>query len=167
MRLALFAVNLVAMVATLAAAEPTMIVHLLDHTRKSDADYKLVRRVQGDTRPLFWIDWSKKWRAIDSTKSVAGQEAASLIALLRQSLANTEAGHLCGHDPIYGIEATDADGKSLKTSLCFTCGTWVQPGKRLDITGPMGIEHPLCQALRKVVELPKAVLDADAAKKAK
>lgn len=147
------------MTSFLCAAEPKITVHLLDYTRESDTENKLTRRVEGDKRPLFWIDWSKKWRAIDSTKALSGREASDLIALMRQNLADSEAGHFCGHDPIYGIEFTDSDGKTLITSLCFKCGTWVQPDKRLNISGkPMGIEHPLCQALRKVIELPKVML---------
>ena len=151
----------------LTAGELSVTVHLLDHTRKSDTRYKLDRPIKGDKRPQFWIDWSKKWRDITVTETVKGAEATALNALLREALANSEAMHFCGHDPIYDIEAIDPEGKTLKTSLCFTCGTWVQPGKRLDIGGPPGIENPLCVALRKAIELPKAILDAEAARKAK
>lgn len=151
----------------LIAGEPSVRVHLLDHTRKSDTPNKFDRPIKGDTRPQFWIDWSKKWRDIKATATVKGAEATALQALLREALANTEAMHFCGHDPIYGIEAMDAEGKTLKTSLCLTFGTWVQPGKRLDIAGPPGIENRLCVVLRKVIELPKEILDAEAARKAK
>lgn len=166
MRLIITVVSLASISSVLRAVQPTITIHLLDHTRKSDTKNKLVRTIVGDTRKLFWIDWSKKWRAIDSTKTVSEREAVDLIALLRRNLASSEAGHFCGHDPIYGIEATDSDGKILKTSLCFTCSTWVQPDKRLNINGPVGIENPVCQALRKIIELPKEVLDAAATKNA-
>lgn len=135
-----------------------MTVHLLDHTR-----YSLDKKrepIDSDPKKRFWIDWSKEWRNINDTRSVKGDEAVALHTLLRESLVNSEAQHFCGHDPIYGIVAVDAEGKILKTSLCFTCGTWVRPNERLDIAGPMGIENPLCVALRKIIELPKEVIDA-------
>lgn len=161
-RLVLTTLGLISITSVLHAAEPTVTVHLLDHTGKSDTKNKLVPTKKGDTRTLFWIDWSRNWRAIDSTKVVSGQEASDIIALLRQNLSNSLAEHFCGHNPIYGIEATDSDGKILKTSLCFTCSTWVQPDKRLKISGTRGVENPLCKALRKVIELPKDVLEAAA-----
>ncbi|RYD48035.1 MAG: hypothetical protein EOP85_04355 [Verrucomicrobiaceae bacterium] len=74
---------------------------------------------------------------------------------------NEEASHFCGHDPIYGIEATENSGKVLKTSLCFSCTTWVKPGKRLRIDGEPGSENILCKALREVIELPQDLLDEE------
>lgn len=93
------------------AGIPTLTVHLLDHT-----DIK-------QTESRFWIDWSKKWRGIITTRAATNEKAEKIIQILRTSLTNTEASHFCGHDPIYGIEATDSNGKTLKTSLCFSCLT--------------------------------------------
>jgi hypothetical protein len=151
---------------SLTGAETSVIVHLLDHTGKGDTANESVRPLSADTRPLFWIDWSKNWRPVTATKTVKGAEADALNAQIKLSLESSESDNQCGHDPIYGIEATTSDGKVLKTSVCFTCGTWVQPEKRLSISEPHGIENPLCVSLRKVIELPKEILDAEAAKKA-
>ena len=129
------------------AGTPTVTVHLLDHTDKVE------------TKAKFWIDWSKKWRGVISTKVVTGDDAEKIIKQLRSSLTNTEAEHFCGHDPIYGIESTDSEGKVLKTSLCFTCLTWVKPGLRLSIAGKRGAENELCKMLRDVIELPKEMLE--------
>lgn len=133
----------------LAAAAPEVTLHLLDHTDKQT------------TKERFWIDWKKSRRGIVTTKTVTGEPAAKIVSQLRVSLRETEAAHFCGHDPIYGIEATDPDGKALRTSLCFTCLTWVKPGKRLDIDGVRGPENPLCKLLRETIELPKELLDAE------
>ena len=128
-------------------AEPSKVtIHLLDHTDKQK------------TQTRFWIDWSKTWRGIISSKEVAGEDAEKVIKQLRSSLKNTEALHFCGHDPIYGIEATGSDGKVLKTSLCFTCLTWVKPGSRLEISGEKGPDNKLCKLLREFIELPKELL---------
>ena len=105
------------------AGEAKLTLHMLDHTDKRK------------TETRFWIDWSKNWRGIVKSKTVTNEAADEIIIILRKSLLNTEATHFCGHDPIYGIEAIDTDGKVLKTSLCFTCLTWVKPGLRLDIAG--------------------------------
>jgi hypothetical protein len=130
------------------AAPPSLIVHLLDVTDKEQTDQR------------FWIDWSDKWRGIIETKNASPQEAEKVIQILKTSLLTTPATHFCGHDPIYGIEATDSDGKKLKTSLCFKCLTWVKPKKRLDIAGKPGPDNELCMALRSIIELPQEVLDA-------
>jgi len=95
---------------------------------------------------------------ISKSKSIRGEEAQKIIALLRRSLANTEATHFCGHSPIYGIVAYREDGKKLITSLCFSCLTWVKPKTRLNITGKRGIENELCKALRAHIELPDSIL---------
>src|SRR5690606_35555876 len=87
---------------------PQITLHLLDHTDEQQ------------TKTRFWIDWSKKWRGIVSTKSISGVEAEKVIKQLRVSLKNTEAENFCGHDPIYGMVATDEGGNVLETSLCFT-----------------------------------------------
>jgi hypothetical protein len=128
------------------AAESKVTVHLLDHTG----------RKKTDTR--FWIDWSKRWRGVVASKVVTGKAADDLILHMRQSLVNKEAGHFCGHDPIYGIEAVEADGRKLKTSLCFSCLTWVKPGLRLNIAGERGANNALCRKLREVIELPDELL---------
>jgi hypothetical protein len=124
------------------AAEAKVTVHLLDHTHKKE------------TKTRFWIDWADVWIGVVESKIVAGVEADNLVHLLRKSLLSTESLNLCGHNPVYGIEASTGDGKVLKTSLCFTCVTWVQPGRRLEISGTPGAENDLCVALRKVIELP-------------
>lgn len=131
------------------AGEQTVTVHLLDHTDKKE------------TKSRFWIDWSKTWRGVVATKAASETEAGKIIKLLGRHLTNSEALHFCGHDPIYGIEATNSSGKVLKTSLCFTCLTWVKPGKRLDIAGTPGPENVLCKALREVIELPKEILEKE------
>lgn len=131
------------------AGEAKVILHLLDHTAKKK------------TETRFWIDWSKEWRGIVSSKVVTKQTSDEIIALLRKSLLNTEAMHFCGHDPIYGIEAIGTDGKILKTSLCFSCLTWVKPGLRLDIAGERGANNVLCKKLREVIELPEELLKAE------
>lgn len=124
-----------------------MIVYLLDHTGKKE------------TPTRFWIDWSKNWRGIIETKRASEEQAGEIIKTLRSSLSSSEAMHFCGHDPVYGIEAKDQDGKILKTSLCFTCLTWVKPDLRLDITGKRGPENELCKLLRAVIELPPELLE--------
>lgn len=131
------------------AGEAKVALHLLDHTDEK----KTERR--------FWIDWSKRWRGIVSSKVVTDEAAEEIILILRKSLRNTEASHFCGHDPIYGIEAIDTDGKTLKTSLCFTCLTWVKPGLRLSIAGERGANNVLCKKLREVIELPEELLESD------
>ena len=129
------------------AAEPKVTVHLLDHTDKKK------------TEERFWIDWCDNWRGIVKTKTVRGEEASALIAQLEASLEGTPSDNLCGHDPIYGIVATKGDGTQLKTSICFSCNTWVKPKRqRLSITGEYGIDNPLCKALRRVIELPAEML---------
>lgn len=130
------------------ASAQTVTVHLLDHTGKKE------------TKSRFWIDWSDSWRDIVTTKAASKEDARKITLLLRTSLTNAEASHFCGHDPIYGIEATDSAGKALKTSLCFTCLTWVKPGKRLVIAGKTGAENDLCKVLRSVIELPEELLEA-------
>ena len=125
---------------------PRVTIHLLDHTDKQE------------TKTKFWIDWSKTWRGIVSTKKVSDEDAVKIVAQLRTSLKNTESTHACGHDPIYGIEAVDTEGQMLKTSLCFTCLTWVKPRLRLEIDGEMGVDNELCKILREVIELPEDML---------
>ncbi|WP_193210428.1 hypothetical protein [Luteolibacter marinus] len=131
------------------ADEPALIVHLLDHTDKQE------------TKTKFWIDWSNKSRGIVSTKEASTEDAAKIVAKLRESLTNVEADHFCGHDPIYGIEAIDSEGKRLKTSLCFTCLTWVKPKLRLSISGTRGKDNELCKMLRDIIELPEGLLASD------
>lgn len=140
----LLALALLIPISTL-AGEPKVSVHLLDHTGEKR------------TKSRFWIDWSESWRGIVESKVVTGKEADEIITMLRTSLKTTEAAHFCGHDPIYGIEADDGEGRVLKTSLCFKCLTWVLPGRRLDIAGKTGIENELCRKLREVIELPEDV----------
>lgn len=131
------------------AGEAKVMLHLLDHTGKK----KTERR--------FWIDWNNDWQGIVSSKVVTKEAADEIIILLRKSLLNTEAMHFCGHDPIYGLEAIDTDGKILKTSLCFSCLTWVKPGLRLDIAGELGINNVLCKKFREMIELPEDLLKAE------
>jgi len=131
---------------TLAPAETSVVLHLLDHTRKSQK------------KERFWINWSKEWRRIEESKTIRGTEADLIIELLRESLLAREALHFCGHNPVYGIVAKSAEGQVIKTSLCFKCSTWVLPNKRLSITGPRGTTHPLCKLLRTHIELPKELL---------
>ncbi len=130
------------------AVEPKVMVHLIEPLKENGAP----------NQKKFWIDWRDVWYAIVETKTVSGKQAASLVELMEQYLLNSEAMHFCGHSPVYGIVARRADGQLLKTSLCFTCGTWVRPGKRLYLGGEPGIKNPLCLELRKVIELPESVL---------
>lgn len=132
-----------------ACAEDAVTVHLLEPTGKRA------------TRERFWIDWSNEWRGIVTTREATPEQAAKLVELFRGALLKREAEHRCGHDPIYGIVAKSADGKVLKTSLCFTCLTWVKPGKRLLIAGGAGAENDLCKALREVIELPPELLEGE------
>ncbi len=113
------------------AATSKVTIHLLDHTDKIK------------TKTRFWIDWSKQWRGIISSKTVTNEAADKIIKQLGLSLKNTEAEHFCGHDPIYGIETITADGK---TRL------------RLDINGERGPNNELCKLLREVIELPPELL---------
>ena len=123
--------------------ESKVVLHLLDHTGKAKA------------KGRFWIDWNKSWRGIVQSRKVTGKEADAIIALLKKSLQPDEATNFCGHDPIYGIVATEENGKQLETSLCFKCVTWVRPGKRLVISGKPGADNPLAVELRKVIEIPQ------------
>ena len=148
MKLLIVALTLFSNVLAL-AGEAKVTLHLLDHTAKKK------------TETRFWNDWSKNWRGIVSSKVVTKETADEITAQLRKSLLNTEAMHFCGHDPIYGIEAIDADGKILKTSLCFSCLTWVKPGLRLDIAGERGANNALCKKLREVIDLPDELLKAE------
>jgi len=132
-----------------ASPEDAVTVHLLDPTGKRA------------TKERFWIDWSNEWRGIVTTREATPEQSAKLVESFRRGLLKEEAGHFCGHDPIYGIVAKSADGKVLKTSLCFTCLTWVKPGKRLSIAGGKGAENELCKALREVIELPPELLEAE------
>ena len=145
MKSLILALTLLASIHTL-AGEAKVRLHLLDHTDKKK------------TEKRFWVDWNKNRRGIVSSKVVTNKPAEEIILLLRKSLLNTEAMHYCGHDPIYGIEATDTDGKIMKTSLCFSCLTWVKPGLRLDIAGKRGANNVLCKKLREVIELPEELL---------
>lgn len=134
------------------AAEPKVTLHLLDHTKK----------LKTETR--FWIDWNDEWQGITKTKTVTGKIAEAIIAQLEKSLLAEESDNLCGHHPIYGIEVTRQDGSTLKTSLCFSCNTWVKPKKRLAIEAEYGAQQPLAKTLRAVIELPKEVLEGKAGK---
>ena len=127
------------------AAEPSVTVHLLDHTDSKE------------TKSSFKIDWSNTKRGIVETKKLEGEAATAIIELLQANLNTEEQTNFCGHDPIYGIVAQRADGETLVTSLCFKCNTWVLPGKRYVIAGKAGAENNLCVELRKVIELPKAL----------
>jgi hypothetical protein len=147
MKLCILALTLLSSVIAL-SGEAMVTLHLLDHTAKKK------------TETRFWIDWNKEWRGIVSSKVVTKESADEIIILLRKSLLNTEAMQFCGHDPIYGIEAIDTDGKILKTSLCFSCLTWVKPGLRLDIAGDRDANNLLCKKLREVIELPEELLKA-------
>ncbi len=131
------------------AGDAMVNLHLLDHTDEKT------------TETRFWIDWNNTWRGIVSTETVTNEAAEEIILLLRKSLLNTEAMHFCGHDPIYGIEAIDTDGKILKTSLCFACLTWVKPGLRLDMAGERGANNELCKKLRELIELPEELLETE------
>ena len=142
-----FLILLVSLFCWHAAADETKVtVHLLDHTDAKHTEHR------------FWIDWNEKWRGIVASETVTGEKAGELIEMFQQSLETTEALHFCGHDPIYGIDATNADGKVLKTSLCFTCVTWVKPGLRLNVAGERGADNELCRSLRTVIELPPELL---------
>ena len=136
------------------AEEPRVLLHLLN---------------QGEVQPKgkkFWIDWTEGWMGIKKSKTITGVDAEKIIALLRTSLKPTEATHFCGHSPVYGIVASGQDGKTLKTSLCFTCLTWVKPKMRLEITGEAGVENELCRLLRSHIELPPKMLKNDKSEKA-
>ncbi len=124
------------------AASTSVTVYLLDHTGAQS------------TKTNFWIDWSESNRSIVATQVVTGELADKIINELTSSLKSTEAAHLCGHDPIYGIIATNRDGRQLKTSLCFKCLTWVKPNRRLNIAGKAGVDNKLCKMLREIIELP-------------
>ncbi len=134
------------------APEPKVIVHLLDPTGKKQLEER------------FWIDWNETWRGIEETKTLTGEAAEALIARFDKVLLPEESDNLCGHHPVYGIEVVRADGTTLKTSLCFSCVTWVKPKKRLTIAGKHGLENELCKTLRGIIELPKEVLEGKAGK---
>jgi hypothetical protein len=102
----------------------------------------------------FWIDWKNEWMGVKEKKEIQGKAAEEIIALLTVALLPEEADHLCGHSPVYGIEAIRADGIKVKTSLCFDCLTWVRPNKRLWISGERGVENKLCVELQKYIKLP-------------
>ena len=123
--------------------EVNVTLHLLDHTDEKK------------TASRFWLDWNDRWRGIVESKKITGDRAEEIIAKLRRSLLPEESTNFCGHDPIYGIEAVAADGKVLKTSLCFKCVTWVQPKKRLTIAGKPGAGNALCRLLREELEIPE------------
>ena len=127
-------------------------LHLLDHTGKSKSKEK------------FYIDWSNSNRAIEKTKIIEGEDAKKILQSLKDNLSTSVSENFCGHDPIYGIVAVSAEGKKLSTSLCFKCATWVRFNKRLIIKGKYGIDNPLCMVLRKHIELPEAILTAEANK---
>ncbi|MGY8644163.1 MAG: hypothetical protein ACKVJU_24090 [Verrucomicrobiales bacterium] len=128
------------------AGENAVVVYLLDHTDKKK------------TETRFWDDWNNSWRGVVELKKVTGKEADALVALMKKSLLPEEATNFCGHDPIYGIIVKTEDGKTLKTSLCFKCLTWVCPKERLSISGKPGAENKLCIELRKIIELPPELL---------
>ena len=130
------------------ADEAKVTVHLLDHTDEKK------------TETRFWIDVNEQWRGIVKTKEVVGEQAKQLIAVLDHSLQWVDSRNRCGHDPIYGIELVREDGSTLKTSLCFSCSTWVQPDRRMTIAGEHGINNELCKKLREVIELPVEMLPA-------
>ena len=134
------------------AAEPKVTLHLLDHTKKME------------TEKRFWIDWNEEWQGVVQSKTVSGKDAEKIIAQLKKSLLKHESDNLCGHHPIYGIEVTRKDGSTLKTSLCFSCTTWVKPKKRLSIAGKYGANNELCKTLRAIIELPKEVLEGKVGK---
>ena len=129
------------------AGEAKVTLHLLDHTEKKE------------TKERFWIDWCDRWQGVVETKTVTGEVADKIIAQLGKSLLKEESDNLCGHHPIYGIVATQEDGTVFKTSLCFSCGTWVKPKKRLSIAGKHGVNNELCKTLRAIIELPQDVLE--------
>ena len=151
------------------AGEPSVVVHLLDHTGKGDTKDKNLRPDPKDLRKLYWIDWSDTYRPIEQSLTVTGEKATGLIEIMRTSMPETEAGDFCGHNPIYGVEATRADGTKFVTSICFECGTWVLPQKRFHMPNSEreGIRSPLALALRAVIELPKSVLDGDRERRAR
>lgn len=152
--------------------EPAVKVHLLDlpafhaSPREGGAAREDARKKAADKRPKFWIDWSEAWLPIARTETVTGRKALDLIELMRRELPEKEALDFCGHSPAYGIEALRPDGSKFTTSLCFDCGTWVQPKKRYRMNDT-GIRCELALALRAIIELPQPVLDADTARKAK
>ena len=134
------------------AAEPKVTIHLLDHTKKME------------TEKRFWIDWNEEWQGVVEAKQVSGEVANKIIAQLDKSLLKHESDNKCGHHPIYGIEVTRKDGSTLKTSLCFSCNTWVKPKTRLAIAGKNGADNELCKILRTIIELPQEVLEGKAGK---
>ncbi len=127
----------------LQAAEPKLVIHLLDRSGKPP------------TEERFWVSWSKEWRGIIKTKSLTGEDAEKLLKLLKVSLSSTECDLLSGHDPTYGIVATNAEGKIIRASLCIRSLTWVKNRKRLNIRGDAGVKNKLFAALGKEIEPPK------------
>lgn len=119
------------------SAEQQLTVHLLDPTGK----------VQTASR--FWIDWNNKWMGVIKTKKASPEQTAKVIDLMKIALTQTEADHFCGHRPAYGITATDSNGKTLKTSLCFDCYTWVLPGRRLSINARSA---ELAKVLKEIID---------------
>lgn len=128
---------------------PTLKVHLLDHTGAK----------QWENR--FWIDWNEEWQGVVAVKTASPADTQKIIKLLQKSLDTTEAMHLCGHSPVYGIEIFESGQLILSTSLCFSCLTWVRPGKRYYLSGKVGAENALCKALRAVIELPPELLQPE------
>ncbi|MEM1223702.1 MAG: hypothetical protein AAGH40_13185 [Verrucomicrobiota bacterium] len=122
-------------------AEERVILHLLDPEGSPVAGKQ------------FWIDWNDEWMAVAEKKEIRSIEAKEIINLLAAMLLPDEATHFCGHSPVYGIEAFRADGVELRTSLCFDCLTWVQPNKRMSISGELGLSNLLCVQLQKHIEL--------------
>ena len=134
------------------AGEAKVTLHLLDHTEEKK------------TETLFWIDWCDKWQGVVETKQLSGEVANKIIAQLDKSLLKQESDNKCGHHPIYGIEVTRKDGSTLKTSLCFSCNTWVKPKTRLASAGKNGADNELCKILRTIIELPQELLEGKAGK---
>lgn len=119
------------------SAEQQLTVHLLDSTGKIK------------TESRFWIDWNNEWLGILKTRKASPELTAKAIQLMKASLTHKESDHFCGHRPAYGIVATDADGKVLRTSLCFECFTWVLPGRRLNINAQ---SEELAKVLKEITE---------------
>lgn len=134
------------------AGEAKVTVHLLDHTDEKK------------TEARFWIDWCDNWRGIVETKTVTGKAADEIILQLQKSLEDFPSDNKCGHDPIYGVEVLHEDGSTFKTSICFSCNTWVKPKTRMSVAGGHGINNELCKKLREVVELPAELLPKAEAK---
>ena len=88
------------------------------------------------------------------SKRITGDSAEEIIALLASSLSKEQAGHFCEHDPIYGIEIYRPGTPVFRTSLCFTCLTWVQPGRRMNISGKPGETNELFLRLQQEIEIP-------------